>query len=205
MNPIKENLPDVPIHNISTVIRTPAPKSHREKLPRPTQEVLEETEEALRGEIKKCLRTLTQLQVTSEGYDAIAVRLAGFLRDYMKISGADEAEHEAKEVRKAIIGVEAFVEKQMRQFALAGEKEKLKRAEERHLKHCQPTDQEALSLDLLGKEDEGLKSYSGGEGHDSEGAILRRQVVGQENKQESVDTSEQGGQDSFDVDGLFQI
>lgn len=207
-NHTKESFPLVPIHDISMVIRTPAPKSHRQKLAQPVQDLLEDTEEALRGEIRKCIRIMTQLLPTSDGYDTVAVRLAGFLRDYMRVSGADEAEAEAKEVRKAIIGVEAFMERQLRQQNLSGERERKAALKERHLKAVQTTDVEADSLEALGKLGETAKvpgwgGESGGEGYDSEGAELRRRV---QKKQKVVDVSEEETQNSdYDADGLFQI
>lgn len=121
------NEPAIPKGQLNTLLRTlknlPAPNEHRRTLPAKVQEVLTEAQETLAGEIQKLSEDLKTRPVTSENYAPIAVRLSATLKDFLKISGADEAADDMKALKAAQISVETFVEKEIRRSELAKEKE----------------------------------------------------------------------------------
>jgi len=124
---------DIPRYAIGKVIGLTKPNTHRAVLDQDDQDTLGEVVNTLRAEVKRLMRTLTQLSPVSESYAVLAVRLSAALKDYMRVSGADEAEWDAKEVKKAIISVSTFIEKQEQQVALANKQAEEKRDQTRHL------------------------------------------------------------------------
>ena len=124
---------DIPRYAIGKVIGLTKPNTHRAVLDQDDQDTLDEVVNTLRAEVKRLMRTLTQLSPVSESYAVLSVRLSATLKDYMRVSGADEAEWDAKEVKKAIISVSTFIEKQEQQAALVDKKAEERRDQTRHL------------------------------------------------------------------------
>lgn len=113
----------VPVDDVKALLSLPSPNTHHHALPLPVRETLTAAESSLRKEVYKLLRAIGDQPALSEAYAALSLRLSSTLKDYLNLSGANEAQQDMANIKRARINVETFVEKQLRQRQLNGDEE----------------------------------------------------------------------------------
>jgi len=107
-------MPEDVNHQLESVLKMPLPQDAYKVLEDPVQELIAETTKALADEIRSCTLELSQLEPTSKQYLTVAhVRQSSF-EMYRRISGIEGAEEQASAVTKALVKVEAALEKDQR-------------------------------------------------------------------------------------------
>lgn len=103
-----------PTEELEAVLRMPRPQDAYKGLEIEVQNVLIEVQEALAIEMKECTEALKGLDPTSREYLSVMHIRASALEQYRKVSGAEGAEEQASTLSKALIKVEASLEKERR-------------------------------------------------------------------------------------------
>lgn len=114
--------PAIPDRHLAALRKLPAPNTHRENLPLPVQQTLTLATERLGKEVERLADQLSKLSPLAEAYAPISVRLSATLKDYLNISGADEAAKDMAAIKAAQISVDTHVEKQLRASELDNER-----------------------------------------------------------------------------------